>query len=91
MELTDTVTETAQSILELATNAKSLWLSKNPQERMLDLNDVLSNPRLDGKTVRYEMRKPFAVLAKMAKSEDWWALLDLNQRPEDYESPALTN
>jgi hypothetical protein len=25
-----------------------------------------------------------------SKAKIWWPLLDLNQRPSDYESPALT-
>lgn len=35
-------------------------------------------------------RRPFDLLVKRPSSEGWWALLDSNQRPADYESAALT-
>ena len=76
LQLSDAVAETAKSILELATNAELLWLSKNPDERRKDLDRILSNQSLDGQTIRYEMRKPFQVLSKMKQNEEWWAQLD---------------
>ncbi len=79
--LTSALMETAKTILELATSAKSLWVSKSPQERREFLDLILSNPTLDGLTVRFELKKPFAVLIKMAeKSEnvEWCARGDLN-------------
>ena len=36
-------------------------------------------------------RKTKPALPKQNGSVSWCALLDLNQRPSDYESPALTN
>ena len=61
--------ENAKTIIELATNAKSLWLSRSVRERREFLNDILSNQVLeaanDGVTVRYEMKKPFATLSRM--------------------------
>ena len=55
--------ESVKSILELATSAKSLWIRKSAQERKDCLNMILSNPVLEGVNVRYELKKPFAVLA----------------------------
>lgn len=79
--LTSALMETAKTVLELATSAKSLWISKSSQERREFLDLILSNPILDGLTVRFELKKPFAVLIKMAeKSEnvEWCAGKDLN-------------
>jgi hypothetical protein len=71
--------ETAKTVLELATSAKSLWISRSAYERREFLNKVLSNPILDGLTVRYELKKPFAVLLKMNEKDNWCPGLDLNQ------------
>lgn len=77
LQLNDAVLETAQSILELAMNAKSRWLKLEASERRSMLDKILSNPTLDGVTVRYEMKKPFAIVSRMASSSNWWA----NGRP----------
>ena len=79
LSLQDTFMESVKSILELATSAKSLWIRKSAQERREFLNMILSNPVLEGVTVRYELKKPFAVLVKMSEKEDWCPGLDLNQ------------
>jgi hypothetical protein len=71
--LTSALMETAKTVLELATSAKSLWITKSAQERKEFLDKVLSNPILDGLTVRYELKKPFAVLVKMAENVSWCA------------------
>lgn len=76
LQLGDAIYETAKSILELATNATLLWKSKSPLERRADLDLILSNPRLDGQTIRYDLKKPFNVLAKMTANNEWWAHLD---------------
>lgn len=63
--------ETAKTILELCTSAKSLWEKRTPLERREFLNEILSNPVLDGPTVRYELKKPFRILSEMKESEKW--------------------
>jgi site-specific DNA recombinase len=78
LSLQDTFMESVQSILELATSAKSLWIRKSAQERKDFLNMILSNPTLEGVNVRYELKKPFAVLVNMSKNEDWCPGPDLN-------------
>jgi hypothetical protein len=77
--LTSALIETAKTVLELATSSKSLWISKSPQERREFLDLILSNPILDGLTVRFELKKPFAVLVKMKGNVKWCPGLDLNQ------------
>ncbi|MCC6137580.1 MAG: hypothetical protein IT287_03040 [Bdellovibrionaceae bacterium] len=82
LSLQDTFMESVKSILELATSAKSLWIRKSAQERKEFLNMILSNPILDGVTVRYELKKPFAVLVKMSENpekESWCAQAEMNQ------------
>lgn len=76
--LTSAVMETAKSVLELAISAKSLWITKSPQERREFLNMLLSNPILDGLTVRFTLKNPFAVLLKMNETKEWCPGRDLN-------------
>jgi hypothetical protein len=46
---------------------------------------------LDGLTVRYELKKPFAVLMKMNEKEEWCARQELNLRPQASEACTLSN
>lgn len=71
LELQDSFMETAQSILELAKEAKSLWLSRPAMERRMFLDKILSNPVLNGANIEFNLRKPFLVLAEMARKENW--------------------
>ena len=82
-ELDDKYLATADRIFELAKRARSLWNQRSPAEKRQLLEMVLSNPRLDGVTVRWEMKKPFAILAEMTKGNDWRARSDSNARPSD--------
>ncbi len=86
--------ESVKSILELATSAKSLWIRKSAQERKEFLNLILSNPILDGVNVRYELKKPFAVLVKMSENpekEDWCGRRDSNSRHPGSKPGTLSN
>ncbi len=94
--LTNAVIETAKTVLELATSAKSLWIGRSTYERREFLNKVLSNPILDGLTVRYELKTPFVVLMKMREKEEWCPGPDLNRHDpvkesQDFKSCASTN
>ena len=71
---------TAERVLELAKNAKSLWEARSPSERRDFLERLVCNPRLEGRTVRYDVRKPFDVILKMAGSEGWRPQRDSNPR-----------
>lgn len=68
---TDTYLQTAHSILELAKDAKRLWLSRSREERAEFLRKILWNPRITGSTIEYELKKPLEVVAKMASGEEW--------------------
>ena len=77
-------------IFELAQSAHSLYLTRNPAEQAELLKNVLSNCSMDAVSLYPSYRKPFDMIAKRAKTEEWWARRDLNPQPRDYESPALT-
>jgi len=70
-DIDDAYLETAESILELATQAKLLWESRSPLKRRSLIETVLSNPVLDGKTIRFDWKIPFAALAEMNKDGGW--------------------
>ncbi len=72
---------TAQRTLELAKNAKRLWEARTREERRDLLAKLLWNPVLEGRSVRFDLRKPFRILAEMRQSEDWRGGRDLNPRP----------
>jgi len=62
---------TAQRVLELAKTAKNTWNQRSADEKRNLLSKVVCNPRLDGRTVRYDFTKPFATLAQMSESGVW--------------------
>lgn len=74
----DSHSRTIKKIIELSTNAESLWNSRSAVEKVEFLKRVVSNPVLDGPTIRYDLQKPFAVLAKMSGNENWRPLRDSN-------------
>jgi hypothetical protein len=71
---------TAQRTLELARVAKSLWERRNREEQRDLLARVVCNPRLDGRTVRFDLKKPFAILAKMRGTDGWRPQRESNPR-----------
>ena len=80
-ELDDRYLVTADRIFELAKRAPSLWKFRTPEEKREILELVVSNPQLTGSSVRFEMKKPFAVLTEMKQTKDWRAQEDSNLRP----------
>ena len=83
LSLTSAVLESANSILELAKNAKSLWKMQSISERKNLLDMVLSNPVLNGLNVEFNLRKPFDVLVEMKGNTEWRTRQDSNLRPTD--------
>ena len=81
--INDAAGESVKSILELATNAESLWKRRSPEERRLFLEKLLSNPTLDVATVRYEIIKPLRTLSEMKENSNW-------RRGEEAKVPAVT-
>ncbi len=74
--ISDAGFETVRTTIELARDAKSLWLSRSPDERRQFLDELLSNRVLDGTNVRYDLKKPFATLVEMKENENWRPLVD---------------
>jgi site-specific DNA recombinase len=68
----------AEIILELAKEAVTLWKLRPPLERLAFVKRVISNQVLDEQTLRYDLKKPFAVLSEMKNSVDWYLRSDSN-------------
>lgn len=66
----------AKTALELASRAKSLWISRPPRDKYLFLKTILSNQRLRGTSIEFDLIKPLAAIAKMREKEGWCAYLD---------------
>ena len=79
LSMTDGATAVAK-MFELAINAKTLWKSMDRQERVAYLKKVCSNPTLEGLTLQYEMKKPFARLASWKGFSKWRREWDSNPR-----------
>jgi hypothetical protein len=65
-------------ILELANKACFLYLKQNPAERAKLLQIVVSNCRIDALNLYPTYRKPFDLIARRAKNEEWCAREDSN-------------
>lgn len=76
--ITSTCLVTAQKVIELATNAKSLWMSLDSHDRRKMLEEVVSNPTFDGASVSYDIKKPFKILSEMRETGKWRAIEDSN-------------
>ena len=87
LAINDVSNECVKSILQLATNAESLWKRRSSQERRELLNELLSNPVLDGLTVRYEIIKPLRTLSEMKTDERWRRERDSNSRGDFSPAP----
>ncbi|MGH9725384.1 MAG: hypothetical protein ACRD41_09985, partial [Candidatus Acidiferrales bacterium] len=71
----------AQRILELANKAYSLYVSQNSSEKAKLLRMLFSNCAVDAVNVTPTYRKPFDMIVKRAKSEEWSGREDSNLRP----------
>ncbi len=81
----------AQRILELANKAHFLYLTRNAAERGQLLKMVLLNCATDGVTLSPTYRKPFDVIFRRARNEEWSGRPDLNRRPPGPEPRAGQN
>ena len=62
---------TAKYVLEVANRAYDLFKSSEVEEKRQLIKLVLSNPRVDGKKVRFEAQKPFNQILNFADRQDW--------------------
>ncbi len=79
----------AQRILELAQNAYYLYLTRKPAEQAELLRNVLLNCSIDAVSIYPTYRKPFDLIYRRAKNEEWSGREDLNLRPPGPERGAL--
>ncbi len=80
---------TLQRTLELAERAYFLYLTRKPAEQADLLKMVLSNCSIDAVSLYPTYRKPFDLIAKRAKNEEWSGREDSNLRPPGPEPGAL--
>src|SRR5262249_38068504 len=79
----------AQRILELANKAYFLYVTRKPAEQAELLKTVLLNCAIDGLSVYPTYRRPFDMIFKRAKTEEWSGRADLNCRPLAPQASAL--
>lgn len=72
---------TAQYLVEIASRAKELFISSEPEEKRLILKMAFQNLELDGKIVRYDWKKPFDKIAFYASRPAWLPDEDSNLEP----------
>ena len=80
---------TVERILELANKACFLYVTQNPAEQAQLLRKVLWNCSLDGVSLTPTYRKPFDMIFKRVKTEEWSGRADLNCRPLAPQASAL--
>ena len=80
---------TVERTFELAQKAHFLYLTRNHAERAELLKMVLLNCATDGVSLSPAYRKPFDLIFKRAKNEEWSGREDLNLRPPGPEPGAL--
>jgi hypothetical protein len=76
-----------QRTSELAEKAYYLYLTRKPAEQAELLKNVLSNCSIDDVSLYPAYRKPFDLILKRAKNEEWSGREDSNLRPP---GPELT-
>jgi site-specific DNA recombinase len=76
-------------ILELSQNAHSMYVKQNPTEKAQLLRKLLWNCATDGVSLYPTYRKPFDLIAKRVKTEEWSGRADLNCRPLAPQASAL--
>lgn len=70
------IVQTGSSLLELCKSAKFLYRTRTDAEKRSFLEKLCSNPTLQGKTLRYDLKKPFGVIANIRETGEWWSRLD---------------
>ena len=73
-QIDGTYLKRAKKLLELATTAKSQWISASPSERVSILNGICENHSLEGSTVRYSLKSPMRIIAEMKdmRADERW-------------------
>lgn len=70
------IAQSAESVLKLCKSAKRLYKGRPEIERRSFLEKLCLNPTLQGSTLRYDLKKPFGVIASIRETGEWWSHLD---------------
>jgi site-specific DNA recombinase len=70
------ISQNAESVLKLCKSAKRLYKGRSDAEKRVFLEKLCLNPTLKSKTIRYDLRKPFSVIATIRETGEWWTRLD---------------
>lgn len=70
---------TVTHLLKLSKDAPKLFEKANPEQKRSLINMVLSNLRLDGEQLLWELKKPFDTMAFCSENSNWLLRLDSNQ------------
>jgi site-specific DNA recombinase len=79
--ITDESMFTVREILELANQARSLYVTRNHAERAQLLKHVLLNCDTDGISLWPSYKYPYNLISERAKNQEWSGREDLNLRP----------
>ncbi len=82
-EAEDSYYETATSILEITTKAHEIFISSEMEQKRHLIKLVLSNLKLDGRTLVYDAHKPFDLMLECSDRKLWCARQDSNLWPTD--------
>lgn len=75
--------ETANCVVELTKRAHDLFVGSEVEEKRQLIKLLLSNVRIEGKNIVYNVQKPFDLILECSDRQAWCARLDSNQRPTD--------
>ena len=70
---------TSEYLLRLASNAKNIFESSQPDKKNKILRLLLANLTLNQKRLRLHLLEPFRLLSNDTKSSNWLRRLDSNQ------------
>jgi DNA invertase Pin-like site-specific DNA recombinase len=62
--------ENMASVIELAKSALSLYKSRTPLEKREFLENIVSNPRLEGGSIRYDLKEAWGALGEIIKKSE---------------------
>ena len=68
---------TVNYLLDIASRAYSLFKSSKIEQKRQLINFLLSNLRLEGKTLLYDVNKPFDAILNAHECSDWLPLVDI--------------
>lgn len=80
-EAEDSYYETATSILKITMDAHNVFISSEVEDKRHLIKLVLSNLKLEGKTLVYEAHKPFDLILECSDRQLWCARQDSNLWP----------